>query len=410
MAFWNRKKENRADEIHPSEATIQANLTLEALFGRSDMTRANALQIPSVSGAINKLAFAVAKLPVKLYEKDATGRPVEIKDDNRSFLLTSDPGDAMNIVDFWKAVIEDYFVGKGGYIYIDRYHDYRVRSLRYVDSNRIAFAVNNDPIFKDFDIYVEGKRYFPFDFIKILRKTKDGCHSRSIVEENSTILSVAYESLKFENKVVKKGGNKRGFFKSAKRLDKTALAELREAVEKLYTNENSERAPILNDGVDFKETSATSLELQLNENKVTNGDEIMKIFGFPSSVIKGGASESDRKLFIDCVVDLCNTIEAALDKDLLLESEKRSRYFAFDTRDLIRGNMKERFDAYAIAIDKHIMQVDEIREREDLPPLGFNFVKLGLGDVLYNPQTKDLFVPNTGTTSKLDGMKGGDEG
>ena len=48
-----------------------------------------------------------------------------------------------------------------------------------------------------------------------------------------------------------------------------------------------------------------------------------------------------------------------------------------------------------------LMQTDEIRSLEDLEPIGFNFVKLGLGDVLYNPKTKEVFVPNTGTNSNL---------
>ena len=48
------------------------------------------------------------------------------------------------------------------------------------------------------------------------------------------------------------------------------------------------------------------------------------------------------------------------------------------------------------------MQTDEVRKLEDLEPIGFNFVKLGLGDVLYNPETKEVFVPNTGTNSRID--------
>lgn len=37
-----------------------------------------------------------------------------------------------------------------------------------------------------------------------------------IVEENSKILSVSYNSLKYEEGLVKTGGNKKGFVKSAK--------------------------------------------------------------------------------------------------------------------------------------------------------------------------------------------------
>ena len=32
---------------------------------------------------------------------------------------------------------------------------------------------------------------------------------------------------------------------------------------------------------------------------------------------------------------------------------------------------------------------------EDLEPLGLNFIKLGLQDVLFNPETKQIYTPNT---------------
>ena len=402
--FRKNKPENRADV---NSGSTNNNLGLDAFIRGTEMTKENALQIPSVTSAIEKLASTVAKLPVKLYKNDPEKGRVEVKDDKRTFLLNVDTGDTLTTVDFWKALIEDYYVGKGAYFYINKEKG-QVKSIHYVNESRISVNPNQDAIFKDCDIYVDGQKYYPFDFVKIMRKTKDGCQSNPITEENSKILSVAYDSLKFENNLVKKGGNKKGFFKSAKHLGEQAVVELKNAVANLYSNSDSERAIVLNDGMDFKETSATSVEMQLNENKLTNAYEIFKIFGFPASIIKGGATQQDRDTFIESVTGLLNTIEAALDKDFLLEKEKGTFYFAFDTKELTRGNIKERFEAYGVALDKHFMQTDEVRKLEDLEPIGFNFVKLGLGDVLYNPETKEVFVPNTGTSNKIDNSKGGE--
>ena len=38
---------------------------------------------------------------------------------------------------------------------------------------------------------------------------------------------------------------------------------------------------------------------------------------------------------------------------------------------------------------------------EDLEPLGLNFIKLGLQDVLFNPETKQIYTPNTNQTSTI---------
>ena len=92
---------------------------------------------------------------------------------------------------------------------------------------------------------------------------------------------------------------------------------------------------------------------------------------------------------------ILQTIECALNRDLLLEKEKKSLYFAFDTKEIIKGDIKTRFEAYKTALDSNLMQIDEVRYLEDLAPLGLNFIKLGLQDVLFNPETQQIYTPNT---------------
>lgn len=199
------------------------------------------------------------------------------------------------------------------------------------------------------------------------------------------------------------GGCKPGFLKSKNRLSDAAIASIKEGYARVYDNEdNREKILVLNDGIDFEAISSTAAELQMNENKKTNSIEICKLFGFPHTVIDGGATEDDNKKFIAAVISIINQIETELDNVLLLESEKEQGYYwAFDTKELTRGSLKERYDAYEIAVRNNILQVDEIRREEDYEPLGFNFIKLGLQDVLLNPETMDVFTPNTGQTKNL---------
>ena len=96
------------------------------------------------------------------------------------------------------------------------------------------------------------------------------------------------------------------------------------------------------------------------------------------------------------------SIQCALNRDFLLEKEKGIYYWAFDTKELLKGDMKERFDAYKTALDANFMQIDEVRYAEDLEPLGLSWVKLGLQDVLYDPKTKRIYTPNTNKTSTME--------
>lgn len=391
---WKEFRQFKEERETLEELLLSAGITTETV------TKDQALNIPAVSACVDIISNTVATLPIVLYRENE-GKVTEVKDDTRVKLLNDDTGDTLDSFQFKKALIEDYLLSGSGYSYINRERN-KVKSLHYVDNTNLSVNINADPIFKSYDILVNGATYRDFQFLKLTRKTKDGITGKGIVSENNKILSVAYNSLIFEEILVRTGGNKKGFLQSTGKLSKEAIEELKLAWNNLYKN-NSENVVVLNNGLDFKEASNTSVEMQLNENKKTNSAEICKIFNVPTSLLEGNASDDEYNNFIKvCILPILKAIETALNKDLLLPSEKGSFYFAIDTTELIKGDIEKRFKAYEIAAKNGILQIDEIRYKENYPPLGLDFIKLGLQDVLYNPITKEIYTPNTNKSTNMD--------
>lgn len=403
MGIWKRKK--RADPAQEPE--VDAAILRAWLSGES-VGRERAVNIPSLAGCLNKIAGTVAAVPIRMYKRE-TNRITEVMDDNRIVLLNSETGDTLDAYQMKRAVILDYFLGRGGYIFIDKVKN-EIRSLRYVSEKNISFNENPDVIFKDYDIMVQGNTYKPYQFIRLLRNTEDGAKGKSIIEENKRVLRVAYNSLKFEETLVSTGGNKKGFIKSPRKLSQAAIDALKEAWRNLYSN-NTESVVILNEGLDFQEASNTSVEMQLNENKKTNGDEICKVMGIPPSLLNGNGGEQDEKNFIKYELsNLLAEFRTALNRAMLLESEKQTYFFDFDISELIKGDIDKRYSAYSIGIEKGFLQTDEVRKKENMPPLGMKFIKLGLQDGLYDPESNKVIVLNTSKTLDLERLKeGGDE-
>lgn len=400
-----RKQEERAEEMPAAMVSAETAL-LSALFGDEGMTKKKMLEIPMVMSCIEKMAGTVARLPIRLYKKERNGQAREIVDDARVRMLNIETGDALNTDELLKAMIEDYYLGKGGFAYLHKEWG-EVKSIHYVDEEKISFIVGTDPIFKEYAVQVNGATYMPWDFLKIRRRTRDGAGSKPIHLERPMIFATAYATMLYERALVQKGGNKKGFIEAESRLSKDAMQEIKEAWKNVHSN-NTDNVVILNNGAKFKESSNTSVEMQLYENKEANGTEICETFGFSARILRGGATKEDRKEFLAAVTELASTIETALDRDLLREEEKGSYYFAFDMRELTRGDMEERFNAYAVAIKNNFMQIDEVREREDMDPLGFNMVTLSLDSVLIDPKTGQVYTPNTGKAETLKNLKGGE--
>ena len=394
MKFFNFKK--RSTEVTQNTSD---DLILKSFLNEDTISEREAMNIPAVSKCVNLIADTVSMIPIKLYKEEFLNgkrKTVEVEDE-RCDLLNLDTKDTFDGVQFKRAMVRDYLLFGGAYAYIKKRRN-TVKSLNYVSFENVHIIENFDPIFKDYNILIGGQSYKPFEFLKMLRATKDGADGIGIINQNQELLKVAYLTLKFEQSLVSTGGSKKGFIKSEKKITKEAMDSLKKAWRELYCNTEN-NVIVLNDNLDFKEASNTSTEMQLNENKNSINNSILDIFGVPT--------DWNWETFIKtAVMPILSAIECALNRDLLLEKEKKSFYFAFDTKQVTKGDIKTRFEAYKTALDSNLMQIDECRYMEDLEPLGLNFIKLGLQDVLFNPQTKEVYTPNTNKVTNISDTGG----
>jgi HK97 family phage portal protein len=386
MGFFDRFKTRDEPQVTPP----MTDALLSALMNGETITREKALTLPAVSGAVDLICNTVACMPVKLY-KYKKGQVEEVEGDNRVALLNGDTGDTLDAFQFKKAMVEDYLLGKGGYAYIEKDRN-DVVALRYVEEIYITILKNFKPIYKDYQILVEGEAYYPCDFIKLLRNTKDGASGVGLTVEVSKALETAYQTLLYQLGMVKSGGNKKGFLKSQRKLGQDEIDVLKKAWRRLYAN-NEENVVVLNNGLEFQEASNSSVEMQLNESKRTLQDEINHLFHI---------SDNFELFFKEAIYPIIKAFETALNRDLLLEKEKKSLFFEFDVKEIIKANITERYNAYKTAKETGFMTLNEIRRMENMNYVeGLDVVNVGLGAVLYDTDTHQYFTPNTGETVDL---------
>jgi len=393
MGLFRRKTETRSDEAE--------DMLLEALLGDDMVTRKAAMSIPAVAACVNRIADTVASLDVKLYQRE--GDTVKEINDLRTERLNGDTGDTLTGYQLKRAMIVDMLLGKGGYAYIRKGQGV-VKGLHYVPCNKVSFKDNNDPIMKAYQVYVDGKAYEGYKFIKLLRNTENGYAGKSIIADSPLLFEIVAASQEFEKWYSKRGGVKKGYLQTQGRIEREKMQKIKEAYARMYSN-SAENIVVLNEGLTFKEASATSQELQLNENKVTNNANICEVFGVPPKIITGGATDEDKRLYYEgCICPILVRFAKALD-DVLLNPFKKGEsemYFAFDDDSLTRADIETRYKAYEIGLKNGFLQLDEIRGKENLPAFGLDFVKLGLQDVLLYPGNGDIYTPNMGVFANLN--------
>lgn len=366
---------------------------LKTLIAGEEIDREKVLMIPAVSSAVGLICDSFAMIPFKLYKKttkDGKKETTEVED-CRVNIINYDTGDTLDGFQFKKAIAEDYLLGKGGYAYINKKRNSFI-GLNYVQENKVLFERNTDAIFKNYNILIDGNTYRPYDFLKILRNTKNGAYGIGYTKEISKSLETAYKRIIYDLELMRTGGNKKGFLKAQKHLDKEGMLTLKSQWNDYFAGNSS--CVILNDGMEFQEASNTSVENQLNEKNKTFSEEIKEIFHI------GKTNEDFLK---NAIMPLATAFCTALNKDFLLEKEKKSYYFAADYTELIRCTIKERFEAYQIAIASGFKTRNEVRYLEGDDALdGLDMINIGLGDVLFDPKTKQIYAPNTNKMVKMD--------
>ena len=206
--------------------------------------RDQAMAIPAFAACVNAVAGTVASLPVRLYRTTPGGWAEEVKDDRRVRLLNGDTGDTLTAPEMKRALVEDYYTSdKGGTAFINRLPwSNEVESLNYVRPDAVAILSNEEePIFKRVEYLIAGKRYQDMQVLRILRATKDGRRGRSVVSANRDALSVAYQTMLYEQSLVRRGGNKRGFLQAPREARDLGAQGLEEGVQGLLRLDRRQR-------------------------------------------------------------------------------------------------------------------------------------------------------------------------
>lgn len=383
------KKEKRSTE---NDVIADVLNGLSPLVNGKTITKQQAMSIPVVTKSVNWIASAISGLPIKMYKRTDKGY-VEVYDDYRLPLLNNYSGNCMTANDLKKQLITDLLLDGNGYAYISKLGN-KIEKLSYIPTNKLTYTESVDNINKIVNIWVDGKQVQDYNVFRLVNNTKNGVSGIGFVSDCQDLLSTILGSLQYENSSIS-SGVRRGFLKSKAKLDKDKMDELKQAWKRL-TNPNQSDVLVLNAGIEFEDASSTATESQLSQNKTINMHQILAYFGLPTNFFEGANSDSYLTAVRIAVLPIVKQLVTALNNYLLLETEKQDLKFDIDTSELLRINANERFTAYQTGLSSGILTIDEVRRMENLPVLDMQYLKLGLGDVLYNIKDGSIFVPNTG--------------
>lgn len=375
---------------------------LAAVLGGEEITEEKAMQIPAVASCIEYISNKVALAPVELFKRNADGMdPIR---DYRVRLLNDEPSEFFDGILFRKMLVKDYLLHGVCYAY-KKMQGNQIEELVYIPQSKIQKTWSENALNRSVRYWIDGTEIPEYMLFRMLRHSEDGVNGKGILSANKEELAVAYAQIKFTKEFLDRGGRKAGYLTVEDKISTEALKDLKKRWPSVYNGEAGATMAI-NAGAKFNELSGSPQEMQIAESRKFDADRVCNLFGLSSAVLDGTATEEQNvNIFETAVLPVIRALEKGCNKYLLLEREKGDLLFSFDVDTALMGTMEKRFKVYKIGKEGGWMQVDEIREKENMKKLGLNFITMGLQDVLYDPDTKEIFIPNM--AARMKAVKGG---
>lgn len=377
--------------------------------GFTKISEEQAMSIPAVSAAVNLISSSVAKLPIELKKIDSDGNIEKVEDDYRLFLLNDEPNESQYASTLKKRMTIDYLFYGASFLYTERKNrSNKIKSIHRLPVEKVNIErKKKDGYIDSYSIYLDGERKNMFktiDIITMLKDTEDGFEPRGILDTGYKTLSNSLSEIEYSSSILKNGSLPLAVLKAANRLSDDVIKRIKRDWSNSYTGEsNAGKTVFLEEGLEYETISLNPNELELTESKKGSLADIARLFNIPESMINSSANkynsnEENNILFLQYTLEpILINMQKALNKTLLLESEKTSKYyFEFDTSEIMTITEKERAEIAQILSNTSSVTQNEIRQLLGRPKLEKDYMFLSQGKVFYNTETGKAFNPNLG--------------
>lgn len=359
--------------------SLSSDSVFAALLGSAASTPAGgrvspetAMRVPAVRGCVAAIAETVAGLPLLLLRRLPDGGKERAADHPLFPLLHDAPSDLASAYEFRRELQADLLLHGKAFAHIGRAGGTIVELIR-LDPRLVAIdrAADGEPSYRVTDPQ-GGQRAYSRE--EILHMESLGGLSQVMLAREAIGLALILEE--HGSRLFSAGAKPGGVLESDKQLSGPVIERLKVSFEGGFAGStNSGRTAILEDGLKFKPLTLTSTDAQYLELRKFQNAEIARAFRVPLHKI----GELDRATFsniehqsiefvTDCIMPCLKLWEGSIRRSLLTE-EERGEYFAeFLVDDLVRGDIKSRYEAYSQAILNGVLSPNEVRARENLPP------------------------------------------
>jgi len=332
------------------------------------------MRFSAVYSCVRVIAETLATVPIILYRRKGDAKERDVN--HPLYSLLHDYPNAWQTAFEFKEMLAMHICLRGNaYAEIIRNGGGQPEQLIPLHPDRVSpYLIEGQRVYKYWPPDGTTRILMPGEMFHVPGLSFDGVSGLNPIEYQRDTIGDAIATREYGSKVFNNGAMVSGILKHPSHLSAEATQRLAKQIKDKYEGAaNAGKTLILEEGMDFSKLGMTSQDAQFLENKKFQISDIARIFRVPPHLI----GDLDRATFSNIeqqslefvqytMLPWFTRFEQAVKRDLIL---KNNQFAEFLMDVMLRGDIKSRYDAYAVGRNWGWLNANEIRARENMNPV-----------------------------------------
>lgn len=342
----------------------------------------SALTYSAVWCATRVLVESVASLPLVLYRRDKENVRKRAKNHAAYGLLLAEPNDEMEALPFRECITEWMINDGNGYAEIERdaaerpvaiwpIHPSRVRPHRETGDKSLVYDVCSD---SGQTVRMSSEDILHFKGVL----ARGGLCGKGIIAHARESIGASLAAEKFGSSFFRNSGVPSVVIHSKSKMDTERRADFRREWKEIHSGATkSGEVAILPEGAEVTPLTLSQEDNQFLETRQHNVQEVARWYRVPPHLLGDLSRATFTNIEHQSLEFIVHSLrrwlvawEMQCWRKLLTRRERASYYYEHLVEDLLRTDIKSRYEAYRVARDMGLFSLNELRAKENAPSIG----------------------------------------
>ncbi len=349
------------------------------LFGGNSISldESGALRFLTVYACVRLISGTVGSIPLILYRRLPRGKE---RADNHSLykLLRYTPNSNMSAFTL-KSVLQGHLLTWGNaYCFIEYKNDRNIKALWPLLPGKMNVDITDGNRIYRYNTNKNGLIEIPEEnILHIPGLGYDGLIGYSPISIARRTINTGLQMDVFNQTFYKNGARPSSILSYPQKLSPESKKDLRENIAKVVSGDKLFSMLVLDEGMDLKQFNMPMTDAQFIETRrFTQAQIAGELYGVPLHKIGNleratfsNIEEQNIEFYTDTMLSWFTLWEQEVFRTLLDENAQDEYFFEFKTDALLRGDIKSRYQAYAIGRQNGWLSANDVREKENENPL-----------------------------------------